>query len=780
MMSATGDSGKYRGALRHPPSGRRRQLRHESRADRANRASCLDVNEKSYSGSLARIWYRAILRTRFLGPRPTCHAIGAARAGEAIERIYVINLDRHSDRWDRMCGEFNRLMDNKGRPATTLARRFRAIDARDGLTPLDSRRVKSSYSLADQLFVEPHPILGDRFDAESWRVEMTRQEIAVALSHVAVWEQVAEGDYAYSLVLEDDVYFRRGFCRDLDEAWSDLVGRHGGDAAFDLLYVSYQEARTGKRWVPVSHSVFKPFAGLWQLSGYVVSRSGARKLLDALPVRGPVDTWINRHFESIDVFATRRSIVQQRADCESANLYSILPVLSQVGLMTREKPLLARKRPKPAPVFALGEQHSGLTALAMALSMLGYRCCSDLVELPTSESEKLFGNRRGRIFDAYVNIGSLAAGQYIELARTYAASRFIITVDAKHDNGSLGDHNDELRLLAEELREISSSVLILPRQHTDKWEALCGFLCCDYPSDPYPHCEDCGQRALAQRDRHGPFAANDLRSDPSPWIAASKSWHGLSVAAAEADSAEESLEHRFTGLDSSLWAVRDDTFPSNLALFTPQNFTLSADQTVRLKIQKERTPVREFTSAALCSRRQYLYGRFVADVRPASAPGLITGIFLHRNSPRQEIDIEFVGKDTHKMLVNVFYNPGLEGSRMEYGYRGTPTFIDLGFDASEDFHRYEIEWCPTAIRWSVDGRLVYERLIWDPTPIPHLPMQLHFNLWHSRSRELAGRLNLSHLPATAELRALDVYSRHRLAGAPHPHESTSDMPRVGR
>src|SRR5207248_6464666 len=113
-----------------------------------------------------------------------------------------------------------------------------------------------------------------------------------------------------------------------------------------------------------------------------------------------------------------------------------------------------------------------------------------------------------------------------------------------------------------------------------------------------------------------------------------------------------------------------------------------------------------------------------------------------------------------KMLVNVFYNPGVEGSRMEYGYRGTPTLIDLGFDASEDFHEYEIEWSETSIRWHVDGQLVYERANWDPTPIPDLPMQLNFNLWHSRSRELAGGLNRSDLPATAELRALRVRSRH--------------------
>jgi len=34
----------------------------------------------------------------------------------------------------------------------------------------------------------------------------------------------------------------------------------------------------------------------------------------------------------------------------------------------------------------------------------------------------------------------------------------------------------------------------------------------------------------------------------------------------------------------------------------------------------------------------------------------------------------------------------IEGSKMEYGYRGTPVTIDLGFDAHEGFHLYEIHW----------------------------------------------------------------------------------------
>jgi GR25 family glycosyltransferase involved in LPS biosynthesis len=650
-----------------------------------------------------------------------------------------------------MCYELSRLRDKGGKPLSALATRFEAVDARRGEKLVEPSRVRPTYSLADQLFVDPHPHLEECFDANSWPIEMTDQEIAVALSHIAVWERIVAGDSDYSLVLEDDTYFRRGFGRDLDQAWSDLVWSCAERPAFDLLYVSYKEVKTGKRFVPISDSLFKPLGGLWHLSGYVLSRPGARKLLDALPVSGPVDAWINRRLEAMEVFATRRSIVQQRADCPSSNLYSVLPALSQVGVLTDEKPLLATPKAGSSPVFALGDRGSGLTALATALSMLGYRCCSDLTDLPMSERNALFGRRRGRVFDAYLNVGSLTCDDYAELARTYPEARFIITAKPDHEL-------PKWTSLADALRPMSASVLTLKSPEPDMWTTLCGFLGCAQPIDPYPTCRDRELRKLAVRNRQRPAVTKELRRDPCPWIIASDRWEGLGIAD-DAQPVEAAVEHHFNSIDDALWTLRDDTFPSNLALFTSRNVTLESDQTLQLTLREEDTPVRAFTSGAVCSRRQYRYGRFVAEVRPAGAPGVITGFFLHRNSPRQEIDIEFLGKDTRKMLVNVFYNPGPPGTRMEYGYRGAPALIDLGFDASDDFHEYAIEWTPTAIRWMVDGRVVYERLEWDPTPIPQLPMQLQFNLWYSRSRELAGRLDRRQLPATSELRALSALSR---------------------
>ena len=168
----------------------------------------------------------------------------------------------------------------------------------------------------------------------------------------------------------------------------------------------------------------------------------------------------------------------------------------------------------------------------------------------------------------------------------------------------------------------------------------------------------------------------------------------------------------------------------------------------------------------------YLYGTFSAEIQPAAAPGLVTGFFLHRNGPRQEIDVEFPGHQRQHMLVNVYYNPGQPGDKFEYGYRGTPVMVDLGFDASSDIHLYEIEWQPDLIRWSVDGRVVHERVDWAPTPVPQHPMELNVNLWPTRSRELAGKLDRTALPAEARVRDVRINGQ-RWQGPPEKQSSTA-------
>jgi GR25 family glycosyltransferase involved in LPS biosynthesis len=670
-----------------------------------------------------------------------------------IEHIYVINLNRQPDRWTKMEQELRHVLDCTGVELWNLTERYAAVDAIGFLQePKKNDEIDPIYTLGDQLFVEPQPLtLPTRIELNS-PIRMSRPEIAVARSHIDVWRKVKAGNHEYVLILEDDVWFRSSFTQIMDQAWAEIQTEVNRKSNFDILYLSYNEVKNGAPKIFHSNNVFRPVRGLWYLSGYVVSREGAEKLLGLLPCRGPVDLWINHQFEFLDVLAIRQAVILQRCDFSSTNSYSILPTLTKIGAITSESASLFHILPGESPVFAFGPRNSGLSSLAMALSMLGYRCCSDLQTLPDTEIKMLNAGKGDRIFDAYVNIRSLA-GEALALSERYPQAKFIRT---SSNSGIIDDDNlkniDDLNGL---------DIVILNLEASNKWQVVCEHLKCAPPACAFPELTDIGQRELSCVN----FKVDTVldietpKRDKSPWVVEpSLYWQGIHAIAIKEESAIVATPVRINDclnfLDTKNWYTRDDTFTGNMALFRPSNSEFHSGIGATLSVKRESLGVREYSAAALTSRNRYLYGRFEAIIKASNVPGVVTGIFLHRDSPRQEIDIEIAGNRTDRLLVNVFYNPGTEGAMFDYGYRGAASFIDLGFEASESFHRYTIEWGPSEIRWFVDNRLVHRRVDWDPTPIPHLPMAFHVNIWPTRSKELAGRLASHRLPTSTFLKSI--------------------------
>jgi GR25 family glycosyltransferase involved in LPS biosynthesis len=707
------------------------------------------MNKLSFADFRQSLLHHGRLRLRVFDWRRRAAVFSRDNESHALSRIYVINLDRRPDRWRRVRRELDRFRDRHGERLSAVARRFSALDARYMEAIPDPAVLIPRFTLADQLTVDPNPLLQIDDETRAREIKMSKQEVAVALSHIEVWKLIADGDVPSALVLEDDVFMTYGFARDLETTWSSLPHSETDEPDFDLLYLAFEEVGSVS---PVDNGtgarrLQQP--GIWEASGYVLSREGSRKLLDQLPVYGPIDLWLNMQFSRLRAFTAARPLIEQRIDEPSTNSYSVLPVLSQVGVITREKPLVLAIKRLAAPVVVVGDPDTGLTALATALSMLGYTCSSDLEHLPAAEEQALLRGGRGRLFNAYVNIGSLSAEALSQVAKTNSGARFIATSP------------DQVLPPA-----VHDCALVLTPDVKDKWAALSEFLGVDYPAFPYPTDRDLGIRTVGQRTLlESARSSTDLKSDTGPWILKpARERSGITIDTVPAPRTPSARVDWISGdkLDDEAWKLRDDTFPSNMALFTPANVSQPEGHAL-LTLCQEQTSVRGLTSGAIATRASYRYGTFKAELRPPGVPGLVTGMFLHRNGPRQEIDIEFLGKDISKMLVNVFYNPGPEGTKLEYGYRGTPTLVDLGFDAADDFHTYEIDWLPNTIRWLVDGEVVYERMTWAPTPIPNQPLQFNLNLWHSRSKEFAGALASAHLPASASIRLIEIHSTARAA-----------------
>ena len=126
-----------------------------------------------------------------------------------------------------------------------------------------------------------------------------------------------------------------------------------------------------------------------------------------------------------------------------------------------------------------------------------------------------------------------------------------------------------------------------------------------------------------------------------------------------------------------------------------------------------------YSGAEFRSKGFYGYGMYEVEMKPIKNDGVVSSFFTYTgpsdNNPWDEIDIEFLGKDTTKVQFNYFTDS--HGSH-EYIY-------ELGFDAAEDFHTYGFDWQPDSITWYVDGEAVYTA----DKSIPSTPSKIMMNVW---------------------------------------------------
>ena len=182
------------------------------------------MNLREASGRLRRLPFRALRAMVRSLPGGRLEAFGAST--DKIGGILVINLDRQPARWRRIQRELARLRTYEGVPLTSITTRLAAIDARDGRAVAATADVDPHYRLGDQLYVQPDERLQACFGSDT-PVCMTRQEVAVARSHIEAWKQIAMGVHDHVLILEDDIWFRKGAAAAIDRGWRAARARSG-------------------------------------------------------------------------------------------------------------------------------------------------------------------------------------------------------------------------------------------------------------------------------------------------------------------------------------------------------------------------------------------------------------------------------------------------------------------------------------------------------------------------------------------------------------------------
>lgn len=123
----------------------------------------------------------------------------------------------------------------------------------------------------------------------------------------------------------------------------------------------------------------------------------------------------------------------------------------------------------------------------------------------------------------------------------------------------------------------------------------------EYPGIPFPGTIDQKVSAISFENK-AKFNSKELEFDVLPWIVSPDNYLNMQ------NIDKESLSH------------------NNSLIVTKLN-------NHSLNFKDVSTSVCPYTSGALVTKNKYLYGKFKVELRPSNVSGIITGVFLHRNSP---------------------------------------------------------------------------------------------------------------------------------------------------
>jgi endo-1,3-1,4-beta-glycanase ExoK len=237
---------------------------------------------------------------------------------------------------------------------------------------------------------------------------------------------------------------------------------------------------------------------------------------------------------------------------------------------------------------------------------------------------------------------------------------------------------------------------------------------------------------------------------------------------ASADSFSLLFRDDFDTLEPSRWELMTHSWESNLALFSAESVAVSGGQLTLTLLEAPAGTVddtgasKSFLGAEVRSLQTIEYGRVRARARMTAASSVVSSLVtIYTPWPAadwNELDIEHLGKSPAQVQFNAMVYTGeppaapvvLSVAPTQY-----PNLVDLGFDASSDFHVYTIEWTPAAARFYVDDEL---RHTWDErVDLLGLPQNVLLTIWASSSPEWAGPVSAGTAGARVTYDWVEVY-----------------------
>lgn len=183
----------------------------------------------------------------------------------------------------------------------------------------------------------------------------------------------------------------------------------------------------------------------------------------------------------------------------------------------------------------------------------------------------------------------------------------------------------------------------------------------------------------------------------------------------------------FDAFDETTWQKADwNTSDPFYSAWCPDQIAFDSGM-LTITLEQKACHGKTHAGGNMATYSTYTYGRYTVRMKAGDANGTISSFFTYTGpyettpTEHDEIDFEIFGKDPTQMQVNYWRND-----------HEHPQVIDLGFDASADFHVYSFEWHRDYIKWYVDDILVHtvtENGLDDNDSLPYLPSKIMFNLW---------------------------------------------------
>lgn len=232
-----------------------------------------------------------------------------------IQKTYILNLEHRTDRRDNLKRKLKQIKTLKG----NMLHHITWWNGFYQRTEWDNSIHVSKYSFKYHWDIDPDPKWSHfaESDMEEYMLVSSNPESNIALGHASILNDIVKNKIPVSLILEDDIGFIPGFTLKIEDIFTNQL-----PSDWDILYISALHASWGFEWEEYSEDLIKVHNGVWWFSGLIVSEKTALKLVDAFPIVGPVDVWINHQFKDLNVYMTKFNLINQTTETCSDNDYS--------------------------------------------------------------------------------------------------------------------------------------------------------------------------------------------------------------------------------------------------------------------------------------------------------------------------------------------------------------------------------------------------------------------------------------------------------------------------